>query len=467
MSWFATLDNLAFGLERRTKEWICFLRYETGPLACHPDARDYSLPDTVTRAARSSPEPFVRCTFIARPKLARSEFVPEKFFSSEDSHRSGLSVFLVPFFSVGTVASAQPLPCLQWIYEDYIEISGRSSDATPAVHTGGALFSDLRSFDDVLKIAEHSKAGANELSISDEPDSVTPAAWTFNQSAESVRKMIDHLQSGMRRGNYYLANATTRVSGPARRSGDVSLYSFVKEWLRSPVRQGVFVGCGQELPAVCCFSPERFILRRGAFVQTEPIKGTAPVLAGEPDSGVSVLWSSEKEMSEQRLVTDLLRNDLNRVCRAGTVTVTSPCEVHAANSLLQMQSVVTGELADPNISHARLLGELLPAGSVSGTPKRAVSREISVIEESPRGYYTGVFACEGSQGELDSAVLIRGFFADEKQWTAGIGAGITTLSDPDAEVREFELKWRSFAQRWQRLTGVCAPDAEQGRGVKK
>jgi anthranilate/para-aminobenzoate synthase component I len=98
-----------------------------------------------------------------------------------------------------------------------------------------------------------------------------------------------------------------------------------------------------------------------------------------------------------------------------------------------------------------LLASLLPAGSVTGTPKWAVSREICNIESTPRGYYTGVFAWAPAADELDSTVLIRGFFNNGKRWTAGLGAGITTLSDPLSEVRELDLKWQSFAARWKRM----------------
>jgi anthranilate/para-aminobenzoate synthase component I len=447
MSWLATLETLANTLEVRATQWICFLRFETGPLACHPDERDYSTSAQLSNICPSSSRnAFVRCCFIARPKLVLSETVPQKFFSHRSAQSAQSSVFLIPFYSPDGADKPQQHPCLLWTYDDFIEIEGFESDDTPRVRCGGALMSDLSSFNEIQALP--AQMGTDVLSTA----AGSPTPWIKTQSSESIREMISHLQKGMRNGDYYLANATTRLTGPRRDSQFLSLKSFVREWLRSPVRQGVFVQSDDNLPAVCCFSPERFIWRKGARVQTEPIKGTAPVDSKEPDRGVGVLWNSEKEMSEQRLVTDLLRNDLNRVCRAGTVTVVSPSEVHSAGSLLQMQSVVTGELADAQLPHAQLLSELLPAGSVTGTPKWAVSREICAVEKSLRGYYTGVFAYACSAEELDSAVLIRGFFADDNQWNVGIGAGITTLSDSDAEVREFELKWQSFAQRWERMT---------------
>ncbi len=447
MSWLATLETLASALEGRASQWICFLRFETGPIACHPNERDYSAPSQLSNlCASSSHNPFVRCCFIARPHLRLSETVPQKFFSHPSAQTAQSSIFLIPFYSPDGADKPQQHPCLLWTYDDFIELEGFENDDAPRIRCGGALLSDLSSFTEIQNLPVQMGSEVSSTAA----DSQT--AWIKTQSSESIREMISHLQNGMRNGDYYLANATTRLTGPRRDSQSLSLKSFVREWLRSPVRQGVFVQCDDNLPAVCCFSPERFIWRKGARIQTEPIKGTAVFNSAESDNGVGVLWNSEKEMSEQRLVTDLLRNDLNRVCRAGTVTVVSPSEVHVAGTLLQMQSVVTGELAEAQFPHAQLLSELLPAGSVTGTPKWAVSREINAIEKSLRGYYTGIFAYACSAEELDSAVLIRGFFADDKRWTVGIGAGVTTLSDPDSEVREFDLKWQSFAQRWERMT---------------
>jgi anthranilate/para-aminobenzoate synthase component II len=189
------------------------------------------------------------------------------------------------------------------------------------------------------------------------------------------------------------------------------------------------------------------------------VKGTSLLDAHRADYGANALWMSQKEMCEQTLVTDLLRNDLNTVCVPGSVTVDSPFEVRAAGDLLQMQSVIQGQLENPLISNAEILQRTLPAGSVTGTPKQAVCQYLSELESTPRGYYTGVFALAAGASQFDSALLIRGFFSYGSVWNAGMGAGITTLSDVSAEVSEFSLKWQSFSQRWVRLLNGRAAQA--------
>jgi anthranilate/para-aminobenzoate synthase component II len=263
-----------------------------------------------------------------------------------------------------------------------------------------------------------------------------------------LREFFESLKTLMRDGESYLANASTRLYGPKRQDAEVSLSAFVARWVRSPSRYGVYVGCGSDIPAVVCFSPERFVQRCGSTLVTEPIKGTARVDDSQPFWGALSLWNSTKEMCEQKMVTDLLRNDLNSLCVPGSVCVEAPFAMRRAGDLLQMQSVVSGQLQNTFVSAADVFRKMLPAGSVTGTPKYAVGQQLRALERTPRGYYTGVFALADDAAHFESTLLIRGFFAGKDQWEVGIGAGITTLSDLDFELEEFELKWQSFAQRW-------------------
>lgn len=463
MAWLDTVGVLASLLEERTQHWICYLQFERGPLVRHPAERDHSAAGSFLRPQSSLSPSRIRCSFAANPRVVRNEKVPEKFFSAGAGTDSQPSVFLIPFFASDSSAEAQELPCLQWSFSDFIELTSESEVQEPQVRSGGHAFAGLKSFADVVALCQQrlesgiafgentQGSQAQEEISSQKTGGKVASQWTASDSPDALHGMIDHLQNGMRRGDYYLANATTRLFGPNADEQRIGLSAFVKEWLSAPVRHGVFVDCGAERPQVCCFSPERFIFRRGSLIQTEPIKGTAAFEGASHEVGVRSLWASQKEMSEQTLVTDLLRNDLNKVCQAGSVIVSSPFEIHSGNSLLQMQSVIGGRLRETGMYNLQLLGSLLPAGSVTGTPKWAVAREICNIESTPRGYYTGVFAWAPAADELDSTVLIRGFFNDGKRWTAGLGAGITTLSDPLAEVRELDLKWQSFSARWKRM----------------
>jgi len=466
MSWLQHMGSLAVALEARSAQWLCYVQQETEPLVRHPVERDHSVPGGFSARRTQSQANRIRITFVADPKLEQCEHVPKEFFRSEQENPSPKSAWLIPFFALDEFAIRQNLPLLRWSFSDCLELEGFVDSNEAIVQAHGTLFSDVTSFEalkslisDLAVRAESgiAEADCNPLSLDftvspGEAQGSKNQLWNRAESGDSICNMIQNWQCGMRDGEYYLANATSRMNGPTRDSVKISLSAFVHEWLTSPVRQGVFIDCGLQWPRVCCFSPERFVARSGERIQTEPIKGTVQFESGHELEAVHTLWSSQKEMSEQTMVTDLLRNDFNKICRPGSVLVSSPFEIRVAGNLLQMQSVVEGELKEASLSHAEVLVSLLPAGSVTGTPKWVVSQQIQIKESAPRGYYTGVFALARSLQEFDSTVLIRGFFADEKRWYAGIGAGITTLSDPESEVREFELKWQSFSNRWSRLT---------------
>jgi anthranilate/para-aminobenzoate synthase component I/anthranilate/para-aminobenzoate synthase component II len=440
-------------LEDKGQDWICFLQSEAAPLAHHPTACDASIVQTSMPLTRAKERPFprIKCTFVANPRLVLRHSVPHQFFSMSDNQNLENSIFLIPYYSLTDASAPQAQDCLQWTFSDFLEIEGVQGDKEPCIRAGGTLFEDFRSwtFCTAKETSEATAAGREEA---------VESGWRASQSPESIRQMILHMQNSMRQGDFYVANATTRLVGPERKQQRISMAAFVNEWLRAPSRFGIYVDCGEDLPQICCFSPERFVARCGSKIQTEPIKGTVSYDSRLPLSGAHMLWNSEKEMSEQALVTDLLRNDLNKVCQAGSVCVSSPFEIRRAGDLLQMQSVISGELKDKDVSHASLLAQLLPAGSITGTPKWAVTHAIRDLEATQRGYYTGVFALSlnsietPSVKKLESAILIRGFFAEETHWQAGLGAGITTLSDPSAEIAEFELKWRSIERRWARMT---------------
>ena len=143
---------------------------------------------------------------------------------------------------------------------------------------------------------------------------------------------------------------------------------------------------------------------------------------------------------------DLIRNDLNTFCLPGTVQVENPFEIFVAGQLFQMQSSITG-IKPSHFGLGDCLSHMLPAGSVTGTPKKIVSQLISQYEKTERGYYTGVCGVLEPNGNFDSCVLIRSVYRGKRGTYCGIGAGLTTLSETKSEIQEFKLKLKSFAQR--------------------
>lgn len=453
MTWLNSVESLARILERYSDQWICFLQYESLQLAKHPFASDHSFPlvsqPENNSDAQGEANVWVRCFFAARPRIECQEFVARAFFENPRVRESSAAAFLIPYYPPDEFDVAQTSPFLKFVFDDVLELRGSLGSETPEMRIQGDLLNQcLTRFEFTPEKSEE----ANEENIqSASPPRETSAAkneWQNSESSDSLREMFNFLKDKMNQGECYLANASTRVWGPGRVAGEQHLSCFVAQWLRAPTRYGVLVECGNDCPGIVCFSPERFVAREGNIIQTEPIKGTAPMDTDAPTLGAHALWESHKEMCEQKMISDLLRNDLNTVCAPGSVHVSSPFEMRVAGSLLQMQSVIRGTVEDSRIANSEILMKMLPAGSVTGTPKYAVGQEIRRIEKSARGYYTGVFALADNDSSFDSTILIRGFFSDKASWYAGVGAGITTLSHVEREVEEFQIKWKSFAPRW-------------------
>ncbi|GAA2394603.1 chorismate-binding protein [Streptomyces glaucosporus] len=186
---------------------------------------------------------------------------------------------------------------------------------------------------------------------------------------------------------------------------------------------------------VATASPELYLARRGRTVESRPIKGTGRA----PEDLL------EKDRAENVMIVDLVRNDLGRVCAAGSVTVPALCAVEPHPGLVHLVSTVRGELA-PGAGWAELLAHTFPPGSVTGAPKSSALRVIRALETAPRGPYCGGIGwVDADRGTGELAVGIRTFWIDRAApggpvLRFGTGAGITWGSDPQREWEETELK---------------------------
>ena len=186
---------------------------------------------------------------------------------------------------------------------------------------------------------------------------------------------------------------------------------------------------------VATASPELFLDRRGDLVSSGPIKGTGRTEADLLD----------KDYAENVMIVDLVRNDLGRVCRTGSVTVPDLCAVEKHPGLVHLVSTVEGRLG-PGAGWPALLDATFPPGSVTGAPKSSALRIIEALETAPRGPYCGAVGwVDADRGEAVLAVGIRTFWLDRTDPAGptvrfGTGAGITWGSDPEREWDETELK---------------------------
>jgi len=190
---------------------------------------------------------------------------------------------------------------------------------------------------------------------------------------------------------------------------------------------------------VVSLSPELFLQRRGRAVRSAPIKGTRERTGDQPDDpGARELSRSAKDRAENVMIVDLMRNDLSRVCRPGTVKVSELLAVRPAPGVWHLVSEVTGELAD-DIRPAELLAATFPPGSVTGAPKLRACQLIEQLEPADRGLFTGAIGYLGFGG-CEFNVAIRTFEIAAGRFELGVGGGITAESVPMAEWQECRIK---------------------------
>jgi para-aminobenzoate synthetase/4-amino-4-deoxychorismate lyase len=193
--------------------------------------------------------------------------------------------------------------------------------------------------------------------------------------------------------------------------------------------------------AVVSASPELFLRRCGRHVRTEPIKGTAArgADAGQDESAAAALVASEKDRAENVMIVDLMRSDLGRVSRYGSVRVGAVAERLPRGAVWHLVSEVEGELRD-DVGDGDLLRATFPPGSVTGAPKIQAMRVIAELESAAREVYTGAIGFCSPVTGLELSVAIRTFEIRGEQVWLGVGGGITACSDAQAELEECYVK---------------------------
>jgi para-aminobenzoate synthetase component 1 len=253
-------------------------------------------------------------------------------------------------------------------------------------------------------------------------------AWVSSMSEGEYVDAVVEVRRRIAEGEVYQANICRVLSAPQEPGSLRGLAA------RLAVGNPAPYSCLIELPdhglRLASASPELFLRRQGRRIESGPIKGTAPTAAGLTD----------KDRAENVMIVDLVRNDLSRVARTGSVVVPSLCAVEEHPGLVHLVSTVAAELAEGR-GWAELLAATSPPGSVSGAPKSSALRIIDELEPVPRGPYCGgVGWVDADAGEGVLAVGIRTFWWAEGELRFGTGAGITWGSDPQAEWQETELK---------------------------
>ena len=246
---------------------------------------------------------------------------------------------------------------------------------------------------------------------------------SFQEYDKSFQLIKNHLING----NSYLVNLTHPTP--------INLNIPLKEvYLRSIARFKLWVK-----DEFVVFSPELFIKTKNNVIFSYPMKGTIDAI--EENAAQKVL-SDLKELAEHNTIVDLIRNDLNRVSKKVSVNrfrYIDKVKTHKGE-LLQVSSEISGQLPDNWQQHCgKILFDLLPAGSISGAPKKKTVAIIKEAEKYTRGYYTGVFGVFDGENIL-SAVMIRFIEQTNSGLVFKSGGGITIHSNPYAEYMELIQK---------------------------
>ena len=196
-------------------------------------------------------------------------------------------------------------------------------------------------------------------------------------------------------------------------------------------------------------SPERYLRKRGSELLSQPIKGTAR-RAEDPEEDKEIagtLASDPKEQSENVMIVDLVRNDLSRIAKKGSVKVDELCRVYTFKQVHQLVSSVTAEI-DKEIPPVEALRTSFPMGSMTGAPKISAMKIIEKLEESKRGIYSGAVGYFTPSGDFDFNVVIRSILynSENKYLSFSVGGAITSKSDPEKEYEECLLKAKAMRE---------------------
>jgi para-aminobenzoate synthetase component 1 len=277
------------------------------------------------------------------------------------------------------------------------------------------------------------------------PEGPVPRDLRFVSSLQrpAFEALVEAIREAIAAGEIYQANLSRRLEAAFRddpwplfrrlRTGDPALFAAFLD---------LGPDAGGRPRAIASASPEPFLATDAAgHVVSDPIKGTRPrgrtraedrALAGE-------LLASAKDRAENTMIVDVLRNDIGRVCRPGSVRVPRLCRLERTAAVQHLVSTVTGRLL-PGRDPFDLISAAFPGGSITGAPKLRAIEILERLETVRRGPYTGALGWIGPDSAMATSIVIRTFVADGRRLSLNVGGGITWRSDPAAEWAETVAK---------------------------
>lgn len=266
------------------------------------------------------------------------------------------------------------------------------------------------------------------------------AACTLDEGAyvKAVQKTLDYIGSG----DIYQANISTRFSTKLT-SSPIETYGRLRELNKAPFAAYIDIGGQQILSS----SPERFLKISGNKLEMRPIKGTAPrgATSEEDAANKEKLLTSAKDQAELLMIVDLIRNDLGRISKTGSVKVKGIYDLETYATVHHLTSTVES-ICKENISLKDILKATFPGGSITGAPKVRSMEVIDELEPTHRGVYTGAIGYFGFDGQADLNIAIRTIVTHKGNAHFQVGSGIVADSSPEKEYQESLSKGKALLQ---------------------
>ncbi len=310
----------------------------------------------------------------------------------------------------------------------------------------------LRNSGDKLEILCHFHAEYNSDQVFQMLSSSTPSLnylesqnvqMTARLSKEEYLSKVEKLKEHIRRGDIYEVNFCQEFY--AQHEFD-AFSGYLKLCQVSPTPYSSFFRLKNRF--LLSASPERFLTKKGNQLISQPIKGTSPrgKDAEEDLYFKEVLKTTKKERSENIMIVDLVRNDLSRISKKGTVKVEELCGIYSFKQLHHMISTISAETDETSIE--KIIKATFPMGSMTGAPKIKAMRLAEKYETTKRGLYSGTVGYFAPNKNFDFNVVIRSlqYNADNKYLSYMVGGAITFLSDPEKEYEECLVKASGIEQ---------------------
>ncbi len=262
-------------------------------------------------------------------------------------------------------------------------------------------------------------------------------------SAQQYLQRIAQIKAHIARGDIYEMNFCQEFFVEDAEIDPIEVYSRLS--LLSPTPFSAMLKLGDKY--ILSASPERFLAKKGNKIISQPIKGTIKRGRDDKDDELQKqkLKNSHKEQSENVMIVDLVRNDLSKVAKSGTVKVEELFGIYTFPQVHQMISTISAELA-PNIHPIEAIRQSFPMGSMTGAPKLRAMQLIDDLEESKRGAYSGALGYFCPDGDFDFNVIIRTILYNQytKYLSFQVGSAITYAADDEQELEECMVKAKAM-----------------------